>query len=69
MAEGVELFGAYYEDQGCILDDMSQRQVEDLEAKIADYVSDWCQAYEEDRADAQYEQWCENMRMSKKPQL
>ena len=51
MTGGIELFGAYFEDRGDILDDMSQRQIEDIEAEIADYVSDWCAGYLEEQAE------------------
>ena len=53
FAGGIEIYAIQYEDQGCIMDKLTERALDDL----ADEIGEYLRGYYEDEADYRYEQW------------
>ena len=52
---GIEIEGVWFEDEGCILDRMTDAEVSELETELADYEADRALDFEEGKAEAMME--------------
>jgi len=53
-AEGIEICSVFDEDEACILDDMTEREIASLEESILESLREGRADYESEKADAQY---------------